>query len=71
MEEHKFHAMLGRALVDVEFRDALTSGDADRQTQALAAIGVDANDDILRELDNSTDALQRLAGAFDPGIAAA
>lgn len=68
--ESDFHKVLGRALVDVEFRNELISGDTDRQTKALQAIGIEPTREQLDELNSSVEALQRLSGAFGDAIAA-
>jgi hypothetical protein len=68
--ESDFHKVLGRALVDIQFRNDLTSGDKDRQTAALESLGIRATPDTIEALNASVDALQRLSGAFGDAVAA-
>lgn len=70
--ESKFHAILGRALTDHEFRAALVDRDnPDGQRAALREMGADDSDDALRVLNDSVDALTTFAGHFDTRVAAA
>jgi hypothetical protein len=68
--ESDFHKVLGRALVDIDFRGELTSGDEGRQSAALESLGIEATPEKLKELNASIDALQRLSGSFGDAIAA-
>jgi hypothetical protein len=65
--ESDFQKVLGHALLHTEFRDAITSQDADTQRAALEGIGIaDASDELLTALNNAVDALDDLSNAFDP-----
>lgn len=57
--ESKFHALFGRALTDHAFRDALR--DPQQQSQALESMGIDATPEVLDALNDSIEALDRLA----------
>ncbi len=69
MDDKKFHSLLGRALTDSGFRDRLMN--PEDQVEALAEVGITANDEILSELNNSVDALTRLSRTFGGPVAAA
>lgn len=57
-----FHAVIGRALVDADFRAQLR--DHEQRESALAQMDVDLTPEMLTELDHSMDALERLARSF-------
>jgi hypothetical protein len=54
-----FHKLLGRALTDHEFRDALM--DPEQQASALESMGVQATEDVLEALNAAIEALNNLA----------
>ena len=58
-EETKFQALLGRALTDHEFRDALL--DPSSRVEALESMGIEATQAVLDAVADSVDALNRLA----------
>jgi hypothetical protein len=57
--ETKFHALLGRALTDHDFRDALL--DPSTRVEALESMGIEATHDVLHAVDDAVEALTRLA----------
>lgn len=57
--QSKFHALLGRALTDHDFRDALR--DPQQQSQALESMGIEATPEVLDALNDSIEAIDRLA----------
>ena len=65
-DESKFYALLGRALIDPEFRERIL--DAERQADALAEVDIDPSDEVLGELNDSIEAIKTLASheAFGP-----
>lgn len=63
-----FHSVLGRALVDSSFREALM--DKERQADALKSMGVDPTRETLDALNDSLEALSRLASSFGGARAA-
>lgn len=67
-----FYALIGRALTDKEFRDRIMDqANPDVQLGALGEVGILGNDKILAELNNSIDAVNKLAGAegLSPDVA--
>jgi hypothetical protein len=56
---NNFHKLLGRALTDYQFREALM--DPARQAQALEEMGVDATEDVLQALNAAIAAVNNLA----------
>jgi hypothetical protein len=68
--EDPFHAMLGKALVDLDYRDRLL--DPTTRADALKEIGVaDPSEDQLTAVENAKTALQTLSGSFGEGVGAA
>ncbi|TMB52410.1 MAG: hypothetical protein E6J50_02095 [Chloroflexi bacterium] len=68
-----FYALVGRALTDKKFRERIMDQDhPDAQLLALGEVGITGNDQILAELNNSIDAVNKLAGAggFSADVAA-
>jgi len=65
-DDSKFYALLGRALIDPEFRAQLL--DTDQQSEALEKLGIDPSDEVLEELNASIHAINALASheAFAP-----
>jgi hypothetical protein len=57
-----FHEVVGRALIDVQFREELM--DRERQAGALRSMGIDPTPETVKALNESLDALGRLAGQF-------
>lgn len=72
-EAAAFHAILGRALIEPEYRARLM--DAGSQEEALnemlAAMSAGKRSEVLAELKNSIEAIQGFSGAFGPDIRAA
>lgn len=66
----KFHALLGKALTDHEFRAALM--DPEQQAYALESMGIEPTAEVLEALNSSIDALNGLASSptMGPDIAA-
>jgi hypothetical protein len=60
---NKFHELLGRALTDYYFREALLN--PDQQAKALESMGIDATEEALKALNDSIDGLKRLANLGD------
>jgi len=67
-DESPFHAMLGKALVDADFRARLM--DPEQQADALSSIGIEPTREVLNELNQSIEALSQLSQAFGDEIAA-
>jgi hypothetical protein len=63
-----FYSVIGRALVDSEFRELLR--DPERRKEALYAMNVEPTDEVMQELDNTTAAIERLSASFGGGQAA-
>ena len=59
----KFHALLGKALTDYEFRAQLM--DEGQQAQALESMGIKPTAEALAALNESIGALTRLANLED------
>ena len=67
--DSSFHAVLGRALTDPEYRARLTN--KRRQRKALTEVlGDNPSDDVINELNAAVDALEALAKAFGGAKAA-
>ena len=47
----KFHALVGKALNDPNFRAQLTSGDKGDQEKALRSVGIEPTQDVMDKLD--------------------
>jgi hypothetical protein len=60
-QQSKFHALLGRGLTDHDFREALK--DPERQVEALQSMGIGATSEVLDALNDSIEALDRLASS--------
>jgi SAM-dependent MidA family methyltransferase len=59
-DDSKFYALLGRALMEPEFRARVL--DSAQQADALAELGIDPNNgDVLDQLNASIAAINRLA----------
>jgi hypothetical protein len=58
-DESKFYALIGRALMDPEYRDQIL--DTGQQAAALAKVGIEANEAVLEKLNESIDAIRTLA----------
>jgi hypothetical protein len=69
--QNPFYLLVGRALIDENYRDRVLDGDQDERRKALEEIGVTPTDEILKELGKAVDALRSLEGAFGPGTRAA
>jgi hypothetical protein len=65
-DDSQFYALLGRALLDPEFRAQIV--DKDQQAAALREIGIDPDDETLERLNASIEAINMLASstAFAP-----
>jgi hypothetical protein len=59
MDDSKFYALLGRALMDPEFREQLL--DTGRQSEALETVGIEPDEEVLAELNASIEAINALA----------
>lgn len=59
----KFHALLGKALTDYDFRAQLM--DEGQQVQALESMGIAPTPEALAALNDSIEALKRLANLED------
>ena len=69
--ESSFHAILGRAVTDLDFRNALVSKDPERQRSALREAGIeDVSDDTLAALNEAVGALDTFAGSFGEPVEA-
>lgn len=65
-----FHELLGRALVDVEFREKVV--DPTTRADALKDVGIhNPTANQLQALQNAITALQSLSGSFGEGVSAA
>jgi hypothetical protein len=71
MDEAKFHALLGKALIDADFRSRLLDANLRLQAEALKEVGIEATDDVLGQLNKSADEVRRLAETFGVAPAAA
>jgi hypothetical protein len=58
-DESKFYALLGRALIDPEFRERIL--DTERQAEALAEVDIKATVEMLGHLNASIVAINALA----------
>lgn len=58
-DESKFYALLGKALMEPEFRARVL--DTGQQADALAEVGIDPSDDVLEQLNASIEAINTLA----------
>jgi hypothetical protein len=58
-DDSKFYALIGRALMEPEFRARILDGG--QQADALAELGIDPNDDVLDQLNGSIEAINTLA----------
>jgi hypothetical protein len=68
--DDKFYALVGRALVDPEFRKSLV--DPDTRRDVLTKAGIDLSDEELAALGRAYPEVQKLAQQFDiPEVAAA
>ena len=54
-----FHKLLGRALTDYEFREALM--DPEQRAQALESMGIEPTEEVLEALSGAIEALNNLA----------
>jgi len=60
-EGDKFHALVGKALNDPNFRAQHTSGDKGDQEKALRSVGIEPTQDVMDKLASSTAAVDDLA----------
>ena len=65
-DDSKFYALLGRALMEPDFRDRVL--DREQQADALAEVGIDADDEVLAELNASIQAISALASHEEFGM---
>ena len=65
-DESKFYALLGRALIDPDFRARIL--DTEQQADALGEIDIQPSEEVLAELNASIGAIRALADheAFGP-----
>jgi hypothetical protein len=54
-----FHKLLGRGLIDYEFRETLM--DPDRQAKALESMGIEPTEEVVTALNAAIEALNKLA----------
>ena len=68
--QSKFHALLGKALTDHAFREALRN--PEQQADALQSMGIEPTNEVMGALNDAVDALDRLAGSesMSPDISA-
>jgi hypothetical protein len=65
--ESKFHAVVGRAIADPDFRARLTNESRTTRAGALEEVtGEPPSDDVLDRLDEAVKSLDALAEAFEP-----
>jgi hypothetical protein len=57
-----FYSLVGRALVDPEFREMIK--DPERRKDALYAMGIDPSDEVIAAMDDATKAIDDLSSAF-------
>jgi hypothetical protein len=62
LSEGDLHSLLGRALIDLEFRDRLL--DENQQKAALEEMGITPTDDVLTALNAAIEALITLSSTF-------
>jgi hypothetical protein len=65
----QFHALLGKALVDPDFRAQLMSQDKGVQQSALRSAGIDPNDEVMSKLADAIAAVDDLAAAMGGQVA--
>ena len=65
-DESKFYALLGRALIDPEFRERIL--DTERQADALVEVDIEPSDEVLAELNASIQAINALASHEEFGM---
>lgn len=58
-DESKFYALIGRALMDPEYRAQIL--DTGQQAAALEKVGIEPNDAVLAKLNESIEAINALA----------
>jgi hypothetical protein len=63
-DDSKFYALLGRALMEPEFRARVL--DTGRQAAALKEVGIEADGAALGQLNDSIKAIDQLASSFGP-----
>jgi hypothetical protein len=57
-----FYSLVGRALVDPDFREMVK--DPDRRKDALYAMGIEPSDKAMAAMDNAITAIEDLSSAF-------
>jgi hypothetical protein len=68
-DDSKFYALIGRALMDPDFRAEIL--DTGRQAAALEKIGIEATDEMIDQLNASIEAINSMASAEGFGEIAA
>ncbi|MDP9271358.1 MAG: hypothetical protein M3P14_10380 [Chloroflexota bacterium] len=58
-DESKFYALLGRALMDPTYRAEIL--DTGQQAAALEKVGIEPNEAVLEKLNESIEAISKLA----------
>jgi len=64
-----FNALIGRALIDSEFRELLRYGDSDKRNQALMEMDIETTPELLKALDDALGAVEQLAAEFGDTVA--
>jgi len=62
-----FYGLLGRALTEDSFREALKGG-AEEQAAALRSVGIEPTEEVIKALNESIEAIGRLASAGAFGL---
>jgi hypothetical protein len=65
VDQPKFYEIVGRALVDAEFRNRLL--DPDQRTKALAEHGIEPGDDAQQALEGAIGAVEELSRSMGGG----
>jgi hypothetical protein len=60
-DESRFYALLGRALMDPEFRAEIL--DTGSQAAALEKVGIEPSEEVLRQLNDSIEAINTLTSS--------
>jgi hypothetical protein len=69
MPASKFHALIGKAMADAEFRAQLV--DPSQQAKALQSMDIEPTDDVLSQLNTAIASINNLATFMGEPVAAA